>query len=48
MSAPSGGELSYVFLDGPWLKRSWGGKVQNVSVLTAIGGAKAAIGRFLR
>jgi transposase-like protein len=27
----------YVFLDGIWLKRSWGGEVQNVSVLVAIG-----------
>lgn len=28
---------SYVFLDGIWLKRSWGGEVQNLSVLVAIG-----------
>ena len=27
----------YVFVDGIWLKRSWGGEVQNVSVLVAIG-----------
>jgi putative transposase len=27
----------YVFLDGLWLKRSWGGEVRNVSVLVAIG-----------
>src|SRR5229473_719337 len=27
----------YVFLDGIWLKRSWGGEVKNVSVLVAIG-----------
>jgi len=26
-----------VFLDGIWLKRSWGGEVENVSVLVAIG-----------
>jgi putative transposase len=25
------------FLDGVWLKRSWGGEVKNVSVLIAIG-----------
>lgn len=31
------GEYPYVFLDGVWLKRSWGGEVQNVSVLVAIG-----------
>ena len=27
----------YVFVDGIWLKRSWGGTVENVSVLVAIG-----------
>lgn len=27
----------YVFMDGIWLKRSWGGSVENVSVLVAIG-----------
>ncbi len=27
----------YVYLDGVWLKRSWGGEVSNVSVLVAIG-----------
>ncbi|UCF67767.1 MAG: IS256 family transposase [Acidobacteriota bacterium] len=26
----------YVFLDGIWLKRSWGGEVRNVSILVAI------------
>ena len=31
------GEHAYVWLDGIWLKRSWGGEVQNVSVLVAIG-----------
>jgi len=30
-------EYRYVFLDGLWLKRSWGGEVRNVSVLVAIG-----------
>ena len=34
---PLVGEFSYVFLDGLWLKRSWGGEVKNVSVLVAIG-----------
>lgn len=34
---PIEGEHPYVFLDGIWLKRSWGGEVQNVSVLVAIG-----------
>jgi len=34
---PIEGEHPYVFLDGIWLKRSWGGEVRNVSVLVAIG-----------
>ena len=31
------GEYAYVYLDGIWLKRSWGGEVRNVAVLIAIG-----------
>jgi transposase-like protein len=27
----------YVYMDGIWLKRSWGGRVENISVLAAIG-----------
>jgi transposase-like protein len=27
----------YVFVDGIWLKRAWGGEIRNVSVLVAIG-----------
>jgi transposase-like protein len=34
---PIEGEYAYVFLDGIWLKRSWGGEVKNVSILVAIG-----------
>jgi putative transposase len=34
---PITGQHAYVFLDGIWLKRSWGGEVRNVSVLVAIG-----------
>ncbi len=34
---PLAKEYPYVFVDGIWLKRSWGGEVQNVSVLVAIG-----------
>ena len=34
---PIQGEHAYVFLDGLWLKRSWGGEVKSVSVLVAIG-----------
>lgn len=31
------GEYAYVYVDGIYLKRSWGGEVQNVSVLVVIG-----------
>jgi transposase-like protein len=34
---PLEAEYAYVFVDGIWLKRSWAGEVQNVSVLVAIG-----------
>ena len=34
---PLSSEFPYVFVGGIWLKRSWGGEVQNVSVLMAIG-----------
>jgi putative transposase len=34
---PLQGEYPYVFVDGIWLKRNWGGEVTNVSVLVAIG-----------
>ena len=34
---PLEGEHPYVFLDGIWLKRSWGGEVKNVAVLVAVG-----------
>jgi len=30
-------EHPYVYLDGIWLKRSWGGEVKNIAVLVAIG-----------
>ena len=33
-------EYPYVFVDGVFLKRSWGGEIQNVSVLVAIGVGK--------
>ena len=36
-TAPIRGEHPYIYLDGIWLKRSWGGEVKNVSVLVAIG-----------
>jgi len=34
---PIEGKFAYVYLDGIWMKRSWGGEVKNVSVLVAIG-----------
>jgi transposase-like protein len=36
-SQPIEGRFAYVYLDGIWLKRSWGGEVKNVAVLVAIG-----------
>jgi len=37
---PIAGEHAFVYLDGVWLKRSWGGEVRNVSVLVAVGVAQ--------
>jgi len=37
LSRPIEGKHPYVFLDGIWLKRSWGGEVRNVSILVAFG-----------
>ncbi|XHR26857.1 MAG: IS256 family transposase [Chthoniobacteraceae bacterium] len=34
---PIEGRFAYVYLDGVWLKRSWGGEVKNVSILIAVG-----------
>lgn len=34
---PLKSHYTYVYLDGIWLKRSWGGEVKNISVLVAIG-----------
>lgn len=36
-NAPIEGEHPYVYLDGLYLKRSWGGEVRNVAVLVAVG-----------
>jgi putative transposase len=44
---PLEGEFPYVFLDGLWLKRSWGGEVKNVSVLVAIGVAQTGYRHIL-
>jgi transposase-like protein len=34
---PIEGQYAYVYLDGIWLKRSWGGEVRNIAVLVAVG-----------
>lgn len=34
---PLEGTHAYVYLDGIWLKRTWGGEVKNVAVLVALG-----------
>lgn len=34
---PLDGDYPYVYLDGLWLKRSWGGEVRQVAVLVAVG-----------
>jgi len=44
---PLEGDFPYVFLDGLWLKRNWGGEVKNVSVLVAIGVAQTGYRQIL-
>jgi putative transposase len=34
---PIKGRYAYVFLDGMWLKRSWGGEVRTLAILVAVG-----------
>ncbi|HPA62844.1 MAG TPA: IS256 family transposase [Spirochaetota bacterium] len=34
---PLGKHYAYVYLDGIWLKRTWGGEIKNISVLVAVG-----------
>ena len=36
-TGPLSGDYPYVYVDGVYLKRSWGGEIQNVSILVAIG-----------
>ena len=43
---PIQGEHPYVYLDGIWLKRSWGGEVKNIAVLVAIGVVCVWIGAY--
>ena len=35
-TCPLFGDYPYVYVDGIYLKRSWGGEIQNVSILVAI------------
>jgi transposase-like protein len=44
---PLVGDFPYVFLDGLWMKRSWGGEVKSVSVLIAIGVAQSGYREIL-
>jgi transposase-like protein len=37
------GAHAYVYLDGIWLKRSWGGEVKNIAVLVAVGVGAVAL-----
>jgi len=37
LKRPITGRHAYVYMDGIWLKRTWGGEVRNVSILVAIG-----------
>ena len=34
---PITGDYAYVYVDGTYLKRNWGGEVRNVAILVAIG-----------
>jgi transposase-like protein len=36
-NAPIANSHPYVYLDGIWLKRSWGGEVKNIAILVAVG-----------
>ena len=40
-------EFPYVYLDGIWLKRSWGGEVRNISVLVAMGVSRSGYREIL-
>ncbi len=44
---PIDGEFPYVYLDGIYVKRSWGGEVRNVAVLVAIGVSQSGYRRIL-
>src|SRR5271169_2052626 len=42
---PLEGEHAYVFLDGIWLKRSWGGEVKTVAVAEVLGSKRRPLNR---
>jgi len=44
---PIEGQHAYVYLDGIWLKRCWGGEVKNVAVLVALGVREDGYREFL-
>ena len=44
---PLEGDYPHVFLDGLWMKRSWGGEVKNVSAPVAIGVAQTGYRQIL-
>lgn len=44
---PLNGDFPYVFIDGLWLKRSWGGEGKNVSMLIAMGVSQSGFREIL-
>ena len=47
-SRPLSGDYPYVYVDGVYLKRSWGGEIQNVSILLPLVSAVTDFGRSLK
>lgn len=47
-TSPLSGKYPYVYVDGVYLKHSWGGEIQNVSVLVAIGVIQDGCPKILR
>ena len=44
---PLNGDFPYIFIDGLWLKRSWGGDGKNVSMLIAMGVSQSGFREIL-
>ena len=42
---PGTGDYPYVYIDDVYLKRSWGGEIQNISVLVALASVRMAAGK---